>query len=86
MPRKETFVDFTEIIRHAVMLGYKQHRACDILDRFRPQYEIRSRTVNVDQLTDPEEIEEYGYTDEEIKIMLSFLASIKKNEVTILDE
>lgn len=87
MPVRGTVVEFPEILRHARdVLGIDWNDACKILDRFRPQYEINKVEVSHGDLTDPDTIDDYEYTEDQIKIMLSFLDSIKRKNVTIIND
>lgn len=86
MPRKETFVNFTELVSHAKSLGYGWNDACDILNDLRPQYELRSLKLIREDFTDPNSIIDYGYDADVVKIMLDYFDSVKKDTITVLDE
>ena len=87
MPIRGTVVEFPEILRHAEnVLGIPWNTGCRILDRFRPQYEINSIKVERNELEDQDVIDDYEYTPDQIKIMLSFLDSIKCKSCTIIND
>lgn len=84
MPRTVTMVGWTEFLFHAEELGYNWNTAHDILvsDGIPPMYEIHTKDYyKTDFISNSEE-----YSEDTIKIILSFMEENNLEKMTVVDE
>jgi len=72
--KKKNVIEFTDIVEHAVKLGYKWNDACDFLDYFYPSYGMRDCSIK--------ELAREGNKDCK-KVMESFYKKHKVTEFSI---
>lgn len=84
MPRNETVVEFTELLGHAVTLGYDWNGAHDILvmDEIPPMYEITKRTWYLSDFKG----EDYDFSEDTRKIMINFFEVNKLTEFLLIND
>jgi hypothetical protein len=70
---------YSDLLAHAVSLGYDHNDACDFMDSVRPQYEIRVYDFEEDQIDDPD----YEYCDKFKHVMRDFMKTHELTEFKI---
>lgn len=79
--KKSNVVEFSELVDYATEKhGYEQSDACDLLDNFRPQYEVKKIELELDDLDDPD-----LYGEEEANIVKCFLKEKNMEEIIIVN-
>lgn len=78
--KKANIVEFTDLLSHAVTIGYCWNQAHEILvkDEVPPMYECKKREMYL------EEIGLNGYSEDTMKILTSFFEENKVTEFTII--
>lgn len=87
--RTINYVPFTDLLSHAVRIGYDWNNAIDFMNKLRPQYESFSHDYYAGDFSIDAEGNikcAYSLPEEAVKVMVSFFEHNKVSEITVADE